>query len=100
MSDGYTVSPDALRRTVEDIEYAVDDAARAAASMSAAVRDLARLVPGTRTAEQALVLAREWEADAATWRAAAEALEDLLEDTATDVGLADGELARLFDGTR
>jgi hypothetical protein len=99
MSDGFTVDPDALRDVVEEIEWAVDAAAAAAESMSAAVRELARLVPGTRTAAQALALAREWTADAATWNAAARALEDLVEDTATDVGLADGELAHLFDGT-
>lgn len=91
--------PDALRDTVEEIESAVDEAARAAEAMSGAIRDLARLVPGTRTAEQAMALAREWDADAATWTAAAEALGDLLDDTAADVGLADGELARLFRGT-
>ncbi|WP_433800927.1 hypothetical protein [Actinomycetospora sp. CA-084318] len=98
MSDGFTVSPDALRDLVEQIEYAVDDAATAADDMSTAIRQLARLLPGTRTAEQALLLAREWAADATAWHAAAEALEELLEDTATDVGLADGELARLFGG--
>ncbi|MEJ2870271.1 hypothetical protein WCD74_21045 [Actinomycetospora sp. OC33-EN08] len=96
MTDGFTLPPDALREAVEDIEMAVADAARAAEAMSAAVRQLGRLVPGTRSAAEAATTARIWQTDADQWTAAAEALGDALEHTATDAGLTDGELARLL----
>ncbi|MDL5154793.1 hypothetical protein [Actinomycetospora termitidis] len=96
MSDGFTLPPDALREAVEGIRAAVADAARAGGTMSAALLELGRLVPGTRTAAQAAVLARTWRSDVERWSEAAEALGDLLEETAADIGLTDGELARLL----
>lgn len=96
MSDGFTLPPDALREAVEGIRAAVADAARAGGTMGAALLELGRLVPGTRTAAQAVELARIWRSDVERWSEAAEALGVLLEETAADIGLTDGELARLL----